>query len=91
MNGRPLIHIFLFVLMIGFASSAQSQLYVGIGYQQGFWSMKNANVPIDRFNSKGYLVKEYGRFHWPGGEIYSVSYRDEDGLLLELSLNSRRQ
>lgn len=91
MNGRPLFHFLVLAFLLGVASSAQSQLYVGIGYQQGFWSMKNANVPIDRFNSKGFLVKDYGKFHWPGGEIYSLSYRDEDGLLLELSLNSRRQ
>jgi hypothetical protein len=91
MNGRIFFHFLVLIVILGFASSAKSQLYVGLGYQQGFWSMKNANVPIDRFNSKGFLVKNYGKFHWPGGEIYSLSYRDEDGLLLELSLNSRRQ
>jgi hypothetical protein len=91
MNDHRLVRLFVLVLLLACFSGVRSQLYVGLGYQQGFWSMKNANVPIDRFNSKGFLVKNYGHFHWPGGEIYSVSYRNEDGLLLELSLNSRRQ
>ena len=53
--------------------------------------MPNAHVPIDRFNDQGFLVKNYGKWRWPGGEIYSLSYRNEDGLLLELNMNSRRQ
>lgn len=81
----------LLVLGAGFAlHSAQAQLFVGLGYQQGFFNMPEPNVAVDRFNDRGFLFRNLGKFHWPGGEIFSISYRPER-LLLELNLNSRRQ
>lgn len=72
-----------------FASSGMGQLYVGLGGQAGFMNLENANSAVDFFNAKGFLVRQLREFHWPMGLIYSASYR-EDGLLLELSLNSKR-
>ncbi|MEM1000036.1 MAG: hypothetical protein AAGN35_23480 [Bacteroidota bacterium] len=91
MNRRGLLIFCLLFLLSLAGTRAVGQLYVGLGYQQGFWVMPNAHVPIDRFNASGFLARDYGKWRWPGGEIYSVSYRNEDGLLLELTMNSRRQ
>ena len=88
---RRTVSLLVFVLLICCASGLKAQLFVGLGYQQGFWVMPNAHIPIDRFNDQGFLVRNYGKWRWPGGEIYNLSYRNEDGLLLELNMNSRRQ
>ncbi|MEM7037683.1 MAG: hypothetical protein AAF570_11940 [Bacteroidota bacterium] len=69
--------------------SAKSQLKVGLGYQQGFFNMPNANLPVERFNDRGFLFKNMPKMRFPGGEIYSAAYR-HDRLLLELTLNTRR-
>lgn len=66
-----------------------AQINVGLGYQQGFFFMPNADKPIDRFNGNGFLYNNMGHFRWPGGEIYSASLR-HNGLLLELNLNTKR-
>lgn len=69
--------------------SARGQLWVGIGGQAGFMNMENANAPVGFYNDKGFLVRRLREFHWPWGLTYSASYRD-DGLLLELALNTKR-
>ncbi len=79
----------LVLLGLGTWSSASGQLYVGLGGQAGFMNMANANAPVDFFNSKGFLIRRLREFHWPAGLIYSAAYK-EDGLLLELSLNTKR-
>jgi hypothetical protein len=66
------------------------QLYVGLGFQAGFGNMPNANVPVDRFNNRGFLSKRMGKFHFPAGEIYDLSIRP-GRLLLGLNLNTKRQ
>lgn len=80
----------ILAICLGFIPlSGMGQLFVGIGGQAGFMNLKNANAAVDYFNSKGFLVRQLRQFHWPFGLIYSASYRD-NGLLLELSLNTKR-
>lgn len=67
----------------------EAQLYVGLGMQAGFYSMDSANFPIDRYRDRGFFYKPMNHFHFPFGEIYSVSFRP-DRALFELSLNTRR-
>lgn len=90
---RNLLAFMIFGLLVigglSVPSTASAQLYIGMGGQVGFMNMANANAPVDYFNSKGFLVRRQREFHWPAGLIYSASYK-EDGLLLELSLNTKR-
>lgn len=81
--------IALLGLLLG-PAVAQGQLFVGMGLQLGFGNMPNANIPIDRFNSRAYLYRPMNRFHWPFGEIYEASFRSGRGLV-SLNLNTRRQ
>lgn len=74
-----------FIPLVGCA-----QLFVGIGLQAGFGNMPNANIPIDRYNSRAFLYKRMNQFHWPFGEIYEASFRSGRGLV-SLNLNTRRQ
>lgn len=81
------------ILVIGLISAAgyvHGQLYLGLGFQAGYNSMPNANVPIDQYNDRAFLYRPMNRFHWPMGEIHQVSYRSGRGMVL-LNLNTRRQ
>ncbi|MEY3442113.1 MAG: hypothetical protein RLZZ519_394 [Bacteroidota bacterium] len=78
------------MLMVLTPLVAKTQLFVGIGLQAGFDNMPNANIPIDRFNSRAFRYKQMNRFHWPFGEIYEASIRSGRGLV-SLNLNTRRQ
>gem|GEM_PF-2320791 len=76
-------------LLLGGMQSLSGQLYVGLGGQVGFMNVDAANRPVEFFNSKGFLIRNQREWHWPAGLMYAASYR-EDGLLLELSLNTKR-
>ena len=90
MKKSNMIRVWLLAACMGLvASSGMAQLYVGVGGQAGYTNMENANAPVAYFNSQGFLVRQLREFHWPFGLVYAASYR-EDGLLLELSLNSKR-
>ena len=78
------------ILMMLSFMQVKAQLYVGLGMQAGFGNMPNANVPVDRFNDRGFLYKRMGKFHFPTGEIYEVSIRP-GRLYLGLNLNTKRQ
>lgn len=82
--------LFLFLGICYVAIPAFGQLYVGLGLQAGYGNMPNANVPVDRFNNRGFLSKKLGKFHFPAGEIYDLSIRP-GRLLFGLNLNTKRQ
>lgn len=84
-----LLSIFCGFLLLGGLQSVSGQLFVGLGGQVGYMNMDAANRPVDFFNGKGFLIRNQRQWHWPAGLIYAASYR-EDGLLLELSLNTKR-
>ena len=90
MKGRFLNFLVFSLLCLFGRNLLEAQLFVGLGYQQGFWNMENTKLAVNRFNGQGFLFKSLGQFRWPGGEIYAASYRTEE-ILLELTLNSRRQ
>lgn len=69
---------------------AKGQLFVGLGLPAGFNSMPNANIPVDRFNSRAFLYRRMNHFHWPFGEIYQASFKLDRGIVM-LNLNTRRQ
>ena len=77
-------------MLVAIPTFVDGQLYVGMGLQAGFDNMPNANIPIDRFNSRAFRYKPMNRFHWPFGEIYEASIRI-DRALVSLNLNTRRQ
>ncbi len=91
MNGKQrFLLLAVLCLGLGIFQQGKSQLYVGLGFQAGFNNMPNANIPVDRFNNRGFLSKRMGKFHFPMGGIYEVSIRP-DRMLLGLSLNTKRQ
>jgi hypothetical protein len=79
----------IIVLLAGAAAPLAAQINIGIGMQAGYTAMPNANLPVDRYNDRGFLYRQMRKFHWPMGEIYLASLR-HNRLLLELSMNSRR-
>jgi hypothetical protein len=83
------IFVALLACMAFLPKRSHAQLYVGIGLQAGYCKMPNADLPIDRYRSRGFFYKQMNHFRFPFGEIYSASYRP-DRALFELSLNTRR-
>lgn len=87
---KNLILSFVAILILISASSLSGQLFVGLGLQAGFNNMPNANIPIDKYNDRGFLYKRMNKFHWPFGEIYQASFALDRGIVM-LNLNTRRQ
>lgn len=90
MKQRVLLAILpLMIVLLAGATPLMAQINVGIGMQAGYTTMPNADVPVDRYNDRGFLYRRMRHFHWPMGEIYLASLRHKR-LLLELNMNSRR-